>query len=383
MEKRFDIIVYGASGFASKYIIEELLTHNISLAISGRSAKRIKANIKDVRDAEDIEIIEATIENIDLVTKQTRLLINCAGPYIFSGEKIIESCLSNGTHYIDLSGETFFIEKCKRFDEQAREKGLYVINSCGFDSVPADLGVCYFKECVLKDCRTDTLNIESFLVLKDCYINKTTYDSAIYGIGKSKETKRLRNKTPGTPKSTVKKLFYDDELKSYCSLFPGTDASVVKRSQAVLSNLDNVSVNYHAYVKLGNFFKTSLTTICGVMFYLLALTHVGRFFLLNFSYIFTLGYIKRRRPTVNEISRGTFEFLFRTEVDGKQFKMSVSGPDPGYVSTAIFVSECAVLLLEKAEKTVKGGVVTPAIAFHDSDLVERLRQNCIRFDYVE
>lgn len=396
MTREFDIIVYGASGFASRFIVEKLMTHNIKLALGGRSSERILSNIKNIPMADNLQIFEAGTENIDFITSKTRMIINCAGPYIFSGEEIVESCIRNKTHYIDITGETYFIEKClKKYSAKAKEEGVFIINCCGFDSLPADIGVQLLKETIKRENNVDKIDIESILTLERCYINKTTYDSAIHGFGLAKETQKLRKENKSRSnlaKKKVKKVFRDEDTNEYCTIFPGTDASVVKRSQtAFVKEMNDVHCDYFAYIKIGSLFNTIFLGLFAIIFYVNTLTAFGRLLLLKFPRIFTFNKIKGRRPTEKEVRQGRFKFLFRSKINNQKYNMVVSGPDPGYLTTAVCVSEASVLLLELLDNNeenhgvaiFKGGVLTPACAFLGSDIVERLRFNEISFDVIK
>ncbi|EJW04247.1 hypothetical protein EDEG_01479 [Edhazardia aedis USNM 41457] len=422
MSRPYQIIVYGGSGLAAQYIIKKLCDHNVLFAVSGRSKQKIAENIKNIPGSSDIKIIESSLEEIDKVTSQAQILINCAGPYIFSGEKVVESCLRNKTHYIDISGETFFIEKCiSAYNMKAEENNVFVINCVGFDSVPADIGAEFLKKETLKSVKirgNENVVIESILVLKDSKINKTTYESAIHGFALKNETKKLRRKVvkpsntenisesskttkldssiensltkPYRPK--VKKLFYSKVVNAYCSIFPGTDASVVRRSQNKLiqTKTDTHKCHYLAYVKLGGFFKTFMLALFGLMFNTLASFSFGRYLLLKFPKLFSCGFIKNQRPSSDEISKGSFEFFMDCKVlenNGNilaEKRMVVCGPDPGYNTTAICVTECAILLLDlisnDSNLNLKGGVITPASLFSQTDIVDRLQLAGLKFE---
>lgn len=375
--KQYDIAVYGASGLAARYIIIKLLKNkDIKIAAAGRCKKRIESNLEGI----DIKfpIKEVALQDIDMLTSETKILINCAGPYIYSGEVIVESCLRNNTHYLDISGETFFIERCiNKFNDEAKRKNLCIVNCCGFDSVPADMATEHLRKHIAEECGDKKIKIESILTLKNCVINKTTFDSAVHGFGKIKQTKALRKKSVSnkTKREPVKKLFYDKDQRAYCTIFPGTDASIVKRSQK-----DN-NCDYFAYVKIGGFFKMIIVAYFGLIFYLLAMSRLGRSLLLKFPNVFTMNFIKNRRPEEQEIEKGRFEFLFRGYCEDRFFKMLVTGPDPGYKTTAICITECAFLLLKM--EGVKGGVLTPAQIFDSEKLVKGLQKNGMFFIIFE
>lgn len=389
MDREFDIIIYGASALSARYILKHLKNHNVTIALAGRSATRIKNNIKEEIFGQ-YEIFECDICNIDFITPNCKVLINCAGPYINSGFQIIESCVKNQTNYVDLTGETYFIEKV--FCDY-RNEDVGIVNCCGFDSVIADLGTQYFKEYIKKEknsnkdeidkcdekiAKNQEIHVESILVMNNCAVNKTTYDSAILGVSKVKETRKLR-KINNPTKNFVKpkKIFYNKELKGYCTIFPSADSSIVKRTQTMLRDEGDIGCTYSAYIRIGGIFTVLKTLMLSIIFYIFSKFSVGRFLLMKFPEIYTLNTIKKRRPTEEEISRGSFKMYFYSPET--KTKLIISGPDPAYECTGICVSECAIMLLEKKVK----GVCTPGYAFCGTDLVERLNENKIRFDVIK
>ena len=77
---------------------------------------------------------------------RARLVINCVGPYRFYGEKVIRECVKTGTHHLDVSGEPEFLERMQlNYNKEALDNNVFIVGSCGFDSVPADLGLIYTK----------------------------------------------------------------------------------------------------------------------------------------------------------------------------------------------------------------------------------------------
>jgi len=100
-------------------------------------------------DLNSIPIIIADIADKKLVqdmTARAKVIINCCGPYHFYGEIVVVSCIETGTHYVDVSGESQFIELMEmKYNQHAKEKGVYIISACGFDCVPADLGLVFLE----------------------------------------------------------------------------------------------------------------------------------------------------------------------------------------------------------------------------------------------
>ncbi|KAG0420350.1 Saccharopine dehydrogenase-like oxidoreductase, partial [Dictyocoela roeselum] len=183
----FDTIVYGASGITARPVIERLKKTSLTFALAGRSRERILRNIPG---SHEMTIIEALPANIDSVTSQCKVLINCAGPYIYSGEQIVASCVKNSTHYFDITGETFFIEKViNKYHDMAKKKNIFIVHAAGFDSVPADLGVQYLKGQAGED-----VTICSSLRLNNFCINYGTYASLVNSFANIEAMRAFRRK---------------------------------------------------------------------------------------------------------------------------------------------------------------------------------------------
>ena len=159
-EKReFDLIVFGASGFTGQFVVEEVARtaqkDAINWAISGRSVQKLEEvlNIasKEVGlDLKNIPKIVADVssdESLQAMSRRTRLVLNCVGPYRFFGEQVVRACVETATNHIDISGEPQYMESMQlKYNKAAQEKGIYIISACGWDSIPSDLGVQYLKK---------------------------------------------------------------------------------------------------------------------------------------------------------------------------------------------------------------------------------------------
>ena len=151
-QREFDIIVYGATGFTGALVCEYLSKkEGLALGLGGRNKEKLEELrarlLKDEQSkkANKIEVILGStddFESLKAMTKKTTVLCNCVGPYLANGFNIIEACLSEGAHYTDLCGEVPWIRQVvQKYHERAKEKELKIVPSCGFDSIPSDLGV--------------------------------------------------------------------------------------------------------------------------------------------------------------------------------------------------------------------------------------------------
>lgn len=105
--------------------------------IAGTDVKNTPKIIADVSD----------MQSLQDMAKVAKVVLNCVGPYRFFGEQVVQACIIEGAHHVDLSGEPQFLEKVQLlYHKDAEEKGVYVIGACGFDSIPADCGTVFLEQ---------------------------------------------------------------------------------------------------------------------------------------------------------------------------------------------------------------------------------------------
>ena len=94
------------------------------------------------------------------MARSSVVVLNCVGPYRFYGEQVVSACVKEGAHHLDISGEPQYLERMQlKFHDEAREKGVYVVGACGFDSIPSDLGQMFLT----KKMEGDVNDIEVYL----------------------------------------------------------------------------------------------------------------------------------------------------------------------------------------------------------------------------
>jgi len=152
--RELDVVVFGASGFVGRLVAEFLAQQprsGVRFGLGGRSSDRLRA----VRDglgeaAADWPIVVADTSDADSVTalaRSTRVVATTVGPYSRYGLPLVAACAREGTHYADLTGEVLFVrDSLQRYADVARTSGARIIHSCGFDSVPSDIGVLLLAE---------------------------------------------------------------------------------------------------------------------------------------------------------------------------------------------------------------------------------------------
>ena len=152
-EREFDIIVYGASGFTGRLVAEYM--HNqygrsVNWAMAGRSEEKLA----QVRDEMGIDaatpLVAANADKQDelaAMAARTKVMITTVGPYQLYGSGLLAACAEAGTDYVDLSGEPGWMhDMIGAHQATAKASGARIVHSCGFDSIPFDLGVYYLQQ---------------------------------------------------------------------------------------------------------------------------------------------------------------------------------------------------------------------------------------------
>ena len=147
IKREYDILVYGATGFTGKLVAEYLVTNapsSVKLAIGGRSLSKLKGVAAELAPSSALGILVADSFDLkaleDMVSK-TRIVISTVGPFAKYGETLVQACVSKSTNYIDSTGEPDFIRRLiDNYHAEAFKKNIKIVPSCGFDSLPSDLG---------------------------------------------------------------------------------------------------------------------------------------------------------------------------------------------------------------------------------------------------
>ncbi|XP_076011677.1 saccharopine dehydrogenase-like oxidoreductase [Genypterus blacodes] len=416
----YHIVIFGASGFTGQFVVEEVArtvaegpNGNLKWAIAGRSKQKLEKVLEQAAGVlgkpelmAEVDIIVADVSEPDslaVMGKQAVVVLNCVGPYRFYGEPVVKACVENGAHHIDISGEPQFLESMQlNYNSTAAESGVYVIGSCGFDSIPADMGVLYTKQ----QFKGTLTAVESFLTIgtgpDGGSIHDGTWQSAIYGFADSQKLQSLRRKFNHKPLPTIGSklkrrgsLFYSDEIQQYTVPFMGSDPSVVKRTQRFLvEEHQDTPVQYGAYAGVGGVSSILKLMFAGMMFWFLVKFSFGRSLLVKFPELFSFGVFTKVGPTRKQMEASSFQFALYGEgytedqdaSHGKpnaKIRTLVQGPECGYVATPIAMVQAALTILN--ESTVmpsKGGVYSPGAAFAKTTLIERLQKHGIQFSVV-
>ena len=155
-EREFEVVVWGATGFTGRLVVEHLSQHfsysspSLRWALGGRDRTKLERVAGELNSPAELPPIlvgdSFDRPRLDEIARRTSVICSTVGPYARYGSALVAACVEHGTHYCDLSGEIQWMrEMIDRHEAQARQTGARIVHCCGFDSIPSDLG-CYFLQ---------------------------------------------------------------------------------------------------------------------------------------------------------------------------------------------------------------------------------------------
>ena len=392
MEKDIDIIIYGATGFTGKLCVKyfQSLNTTVTWAMAGRNLIKLKKVAEDHQAKVEILLADSDDESaLDNLTSRARVILSTTGPFHRYGSKLVASCIKNNAHYVDITGENFWVKGLiDKHHAEASAKGIRIIPSCGFDSIPSDLGAFFSAQAVGKPIK----RIESFHSYEGGASGGTL--ETMFSMGELDLGDDLTNPFLLNPEDS-----YSDEQmqlssdrvgiakKSEIDAWSGpfimatANTRVVRRTEALLalrqeSYGSDFTYQEHAFHKSWwSAAKSLVLTGLSVLVLLSPLKRLVKPFLPK----------PGEGPSESVQENGWFDCKFIVEADDgtkSVFNMNGKG-DPGYKVTSKLVSECALCLIEDQDTlpggSEYGGILTSASGLGES-LIARLKRVGINFE---
>ena len=397
-KKEFDIIIWGASGFTGRLVAQYLFQNynrdELNWAIAGRDIKKLN-KIRDQYLDQNIPVIIAdSFDEVSLVkmTQRTKVICTTVGPYAKYGSELVKSCVKSKTHYCDLAGEAQWIRKMiDIYHETATENQIKIVNSCGFDSVPSDIGVYYIHKNLSKKNLSVKMRVTGAKgtysggtyasmqnIIKEAYKDREVRKSLTnpYGLNP-------KGQQDGIDKRDLKSVKYDKKIKSWISpfLMAGINTRIVRRSNALSNFSYGKKFQYDEAVMTGKGVKGRLNGIILSIPLIFLAAKPGSFI----NKIFNIISPKPGQgPNKKERENGYFSFRFFVfDEQGDKSIFKVTGDrDPGYGSTSKMLAESAVCLA-KDKLDDKYGVLTPSYAMGNNILNRLISKAGLTFNKIK
>ena len=138
-------LLYGANGYTAQLILRMYKDFGITPVIGGRSAEKVKSLAAQYNLDYRVFGLENAAE-IQANIKEFQVVLNCAGPFSKTGRPMIEACITQKVHYLDITGEIHIFERCHKLNEKAKNAGIMLMPGVGFDVVPTDCASAMAKE---------------------------------------------------------------------------------------------------------------------------------------------------------------------------------------------------------------------------------------------
>ena len=376
--KEYDFVVYGATGFTGKLVVEYLVhkysnNSQIKWALAGRNLEKLEsvAASKNVPEGTGLlEVDSNNIASIEEMISKTKCVLTTVGPYQLYGNDIVSACAKSGIDYVDLCGEPGWMhEKINELTETARETGSRIVFSCGFDSIPFDLGVLFLQNEVTRRYGKPSVNVRGRVREMNGEFSGGTAASLGASMAALKEKPELftvlanpfslSNGFAGPDQPADNKPIFDDKLDTWVAPFfmAPINTKNVHRSNALMNHMYGKDFCYNEMWVMGpgDDGKAAADFISSSN----PLSNAPK---------------PGEGPSRESRENGNYDILFCGDINDESVHVSVVGDmDPGYGSTSKMISESAICLVKECED-LNGGIYTPAPSM-GTKLIKRLQDN--------
>jgi short subunit dehydrogenase-like uncharacterized protein len=403
--RAYSLVLLGATGYTGKlcaeYITKNLPT-NLKWAVAGRSSSKLQDIVEDLKrinpDRLQPNVISVNLnkEELDNLAKKTRVLLNCVGPYHLYSTPVVAACAQNGTHYLDVTGETPWVrELLEKYHDTARANNAILIPEIGIESAPSDLMAYIIAStfqkslnCGVRDviCAVHEFkggpsggSLATALGLLDHY--------SLSEVQASMKPFALSPAPP--PKPSSSRPFLSRILGPFSypglgilttSLMAAPNVAIVQRSSGLMPQLYGSNFHFAEYMEVSNYafgVLVHFAIVFGSLF--LAIKPLR-------SLVRRFGYQPGQGPTAEATANNAIAYRAIGVADdntgGKEKKAMASMRYDGamYYFTGLLLAEAAMVLLENQDLVDKlgGGLLTPACL--GDKFIERLQKAGVKFE---
>ena len=377
--KEYDLIVFGATSFTGKLVVEYLNEKypDLSWAIAARNQEKIDAVKSELScDVPSLILDSMNMDDIEKAMKQTKLILTTVGPYQIYGNDILAMCAKHGVDYVDLCGEPGWMYDMQQYLETAKQSGARIVHSCGFDSIPSDLGVFFLQNLAQEKFGKPVKQVKCRVRSMKGEFSGGTAASLRATLSKLKKNPDFFNvlidpfclcegfKGPEQPRDN--KPYHDDVTNEWVAPFfmAAINTKNVHRSNQMLNHPYGEDFLYDEMFSAGPGEAGQKKAEAIAMYNPMLGDNVPK---------------PGEGPSKESRDSGSYDMLF-TGVDNGEIKINVSVKgegDPGYASTSKMIAESALCLLMDCPN-LAGGIYTTAPAMGQK-LIDRLEEKHVMF----
>ena len=396
-QREFDIVLYGATGFAGKLTAQYLAKAggDARIALAGRSQDKLLAVRETLGDkAQSWPVLTADASEpstLNAMAARTQVVVTTVGPYLKYGLPLVAACAAAGTDYADLTGEAIFIrESIDLYHKQAFDTGARIVHSCGFDSIPSDLTVFALHRRAEQDhagqlgdtnlvvrslaggvsggtvasmielMRTASSDPEARRVMSDPY-TLTPDRAAEPELGAQPDIRWRRGREIAP------------ELDGYwvgAFVMAVANTRIVRRSNALFDYAYGRRFEYAEQMSMGRSFVAPAVAAMATVGNAATMALGSRYFdRLPNKLVERIAPAPGSGPSERAREQGHYKFeTYTTTTTGARYRATMSQKgDPGYKATSVLLGESGLTLaLDRDRLSDLRGVLTPATAMGDA-----------------
>jgi short subunit dehydrogenase-like uncharacterized protein len=384
-DEPLDILLYGASGFIGRLVGERLVAELAGSPLRWGLAGRTRGELENARDnmgaPSDLPLLIADADDraaLNRLTVSSRLIISTVGPYQVHGSKLLAACAASGTDYVDLCGEpAWMAEMIDRHQAEAERSGARIVFSCGYDSVPFDLGVWCLQKAAIERFGVPLTDV-------DCRIRATRGGGFSGGTSASLQANNERDPAvatllrdpfalcpgfEGPAQPDTDEVAHDTRVRSWLAPFVMStiNSKNVHRTNFLLDHLYGRDFRYGEMTMTGDGEGGR---------------HKAEAVAAKAAAAADSTHAPGKGSSEAERSNGFYDILFvGSDASGRELRGAIKGDDdPGYGSTSKMIAQIALCLSETQQSAAGPGISTPA-ALLGTALAERLSTKVVmRFE---
>jgi short subunit dehydrogenase-like uncharacterized protein len=386
-EREFDVVVFGASGYTGKLVAEYIQSEygengSVKWAIAGRNREKLEG-IREELGCADLSILEVDSndqDSLNAMTSSTKCVLTTVGPYQLYGSNLVQSCAKNGTDYVDLTGEPgWMYEMINAHKETAQASGARIVFSCGFDSIPFDLGVYFVQQAARDKFGKPAQHVRGRVKA----MNGEFSGGTIASLGATMATLKKKPeliKVLANPFSLTEgfegpaqlddsKVLLDEKINMWVAPFVMAPINTknIHRSNALLDHQYGEDFCYDEMMIAGEGEEGKQIAD--------AMTSANP---MGGDNVPQPG----EGPSKESREQGNYDVLFFADLGEESIEARVTGDmDPGYGSTSKMITESAICLIQDCSD-LPGGIYTPAPAMGDKLIHRLVKKAGLTFDII-